>query len=106
MPYERVEKAGFPALSLAVGLIVMNTTWKSYPSDLSDLQWSDIEDLFPGPKLGGRPRSYDNRGLADAGFYSLRTSCAWRALPHDFPPWAGYTVVTDSSAKTTSILRL
>jgi transposase len=65
----------------------MNTTRKSYPSDLTDLQWSNIEHLFPGPKPGGRPRRYANRELTDAVFYLLRSGCAWRALPHDFPPW-------------------
>ena len=65
----------------------MNTTRKSYPSDLTDLQWSNIGHLFPGPKPGGRPRQYANRDLADAVFYVLRSGCAWRALPHDLPPW-------------------
>ena len=62
-------------------------TRTSYPSDLTDLQWSDIEHLFPAAKPGGRPRKYADRDVADAVFYLLSSGCAWRALPHDFPPW-------------------
>jgi len=62
-------------------------TRKSYPSDLTDLQWSNIEHLIPGAKPGGRPRKYDNRDLVDAIFYLLASGCQWRALPQEFPPW-------------------
>jgi putative transposase len=27
------------------------------------------------------------RGILDAVFYVVRSGCAWRLLPHDFPPW-------------------
>jgi putative transposase len=60
---------------------------KPYPTDLTDAQWDNLEHLFPAPKPGGRPRKYSNRELADAVFYLLATGCAWRMLPHDFPPW-------------------
>ena len=49
-------------------------TRTSYPSDLTDLRWDNIEHLFPQPKRGGRPRNYDNRELVN-GVSSL-------ALPH------------------------
>jgi putative transposase len=62
-------------------------TRKPYSSDLTDLQWANIEHLVPAPKPGGRPRKYDNRDLVAAIFYLSRTGCAWRLLPHDFPPW-------------------
>src|SRR5262245_38245222 len=65
----------------------MSTTRTSYPSDLSDLQWCNIEHLIPGPKPGGRPRLYDNRDLANAVFYVVPNCCPWRSLPHDIPPW-------------------
>jgi putative transposase len=35
----------------------------------------------------GRPRVYPLREILDAIFYVLRSGCAWRLLPHDFPPW-------------------
>jgi putative transposase len=58
-----------------------------YPSDLTEIQWDNIEHLFPPPKPGGRPRKYSNRVLVNAIFYVLRTGVQWRLLPHDFPPW-------------------
>jgi len=60
---------------------------KPYPSDLTELQWDNIEHLFPPPKTGGRPREYDNRDLVNGILYVTRSGCSWRMLPHDFPPW-------------------
>jgi putative transposase len=60
---------------------------KPYPSDLTDMQWDNIEHLLPPPKPGGRPRTYQNRDIVNAIFYVIRSSCTWRMLPHDFPPW-------------------
>ena len=40
------------------------------------------------PMLGGRPRTYAVRDIVDALFYLARSGCAWRMLPHDFPPWS------------------
>ena len=60
---------------------------KRYPTDLTDLQWYNIEHLIPGPKPGGRPAKYDRRDIVAAVFYLLRAGCSWRMLPGDFPPW-------------------
>jgi len=38
------------------------------------------------PKRGGRP-ARDRREIINAINYVVRTGCAWRLLPHDFPPW-------------------
>src|SRR4051794_41853257 len=65
----------------------MNTRQR-YPSDLTDLQWDNIEHLFPqarGPI--GRPRTYSLREIVNATLYLARGGCSWRMLPHDFPPW-------------------
>jgi putative transposase len=35
----------------------------------------------------GRPRIHSLRRILDAVFYVLRTGCAWRYLPSNFPPW-------------------
>jgi putative transposase len=64
-------------------------TRQPYPSDLTDLQWGNIAHLFERPRRGpgGRPRKYELRDIVDALFYLARSGCAWRMLPHDFPPW-------------------
>jgi len=59
-----------------------------YPSDLSDAEWQIIRRLLPAPKPGGRPRVTDLRAVINAIFYVLRSGCAWRMLPHDFPPYS------------------
>src|SRR5437016_1458105 len=58
---------------------------QTYPSDVTDEQWTLIEPLIP-VYPGGRPRKTDVRDVLDAIFYLLRTGCQWRYLPKDFPP--------------------
>jgi putative transposase len=60
---------------------------KAYPSDLTDTEWLIVEPLVPVAKPGGRPREVDIREVLNAIFYLLRSGCAWRLLPHDFPAW-------------------
>jgi len=60
---------------------------KTYPTDLSDEEWSYIEPYLPVPGAPGRPRLHTLREVLDAIFYIARSGCAWRLLPHDFPPW-------------------
>jgi transposase len=60
---------------------------RRYPSDLTDLQWEIIEPMLPLPKWMGRPFKHDRRDIVDAILYVVRTGCAWRYLPVDFPPW-------------------
>jgi putative transposase len=59
----------------------------AYPTDLSDVEWSCLKDHLPAPKATGRPKIHDTREILDAIFYLLKGGCAWRLLPHDFPPW-------------------
>lgn len=59
----------------------------SYPSDLTDRQWSIIEPLIPPAEPGGRARSVQMREVVNGILYLLRTGCSWRQLPHDLPPW-------------------
>ena len=59
-----------------------------YPSDTTDTQWSIIEPMLPPPKPGGRHRVVNLREVMDAIFCISRGGCAWRMLPHDFPPWS------------------
>jgi putative transposase len=60
---------------------------KTYPSDLSDIEWLLLAPLIPAAKAGGRPRSVCIREILNAMFYVIRSGCAWRMLPHDFPAW-------------------
>lgn len=65
----------------------MGMTRTSYPSDLTDRQWSIIEPLIPRAEPGGRHRSVDMREVVNGILYLNRTGCSWRMLPHEFPPW-------------------
>jgi putative transposase len=46
-----------------------------------------LAPYLPAPKANGRPRVYPLREILDAIFYVVKSGCAWRLLPHDFPPW-------------------
>ena len=58
---------------------------KPYPSDLTDEQWSLIEELIPKPREGGRPRTAAMREVVNAILYLSRSGCQWDMLPHDLP---------------------
>ena len=58
-----------------------------YPCDLTDTEWTQLAPLLPGPARCGRPRRWALRLLVNAIFYVLRTGCAWRYLPREYPPW-------------------
>lgn len=61
---------------------------KSYPSDLSEDEYKKIEPLLPKRKSNrGKKRENPYRFILNAIFYLLRSGCAWRMLPHDFPKW-------------------
>lgn len=60
---------------------------RPYPTDLTDAQWAEIDPLIPDASPGGRPRRAPKREIIEAILYFLRAGCAWRLLPHDFPPW-------------------
>ena len=63
-------------------------TRKSYPSDLTEEQWSLIEPLVPLAKPGGRPREVAMREVINAILYLNRTGCQWRSIPPDLPPYS------------------
>jgi putative transposase len=60
---------------------------RPYATDLSDEEWWILKPIIPEAKPGGRPRAHETRELLDAIFYAVRGGCAWRLLPHEFPPW-------------------
>lgn len=57
-----------------------------YASDMTDGEWSVIDELLPTRRRLGRPRRTDLREVMNAIFYILATGCQWRALPREFPP--------------------
>lgn len=66
----------------------LHGTRRSYPTDLSDAEWSRLKTcLHPAGPRAARPRVHGLREVLDAIFYVVRSGCAWRMLPHDFPPW-------------------
>jgi putative transposase len=58
-----------------------------YPTDLNDKQWQILQPLLPQAKPGGRPETYPKRDILNGIFYVVRGGIAWRALPHDLPPY-------------------
>jgi putative transposase len=62
-------------------------TRKPYPTDLNDKQWHILQPLLPEAKAGGRPETYPKREILNGIFYVVRGGIAWRAMPHDLPPY-------------------
>ena len=60
---------------------------RPHPSDLSDAEWAILEPLLLSPRGPGRPPKWPARRVAGAVFYLLRSGCAWRMLPREYPPW-------------------
>ncbi len=63
---------------------------KAYPTDLTDVEWLILEPLLLTvlkQSKRGRRRQVELREVFNAIRYVLRTGCAWRLMPHDFPAW-------------------
>jgi putative transposase len=58
-----------------------------YPTALSDHEGTILKLHLPSPQVGGRPRHHSGRDILKALFDILRSGCAWRLMPQDFPPW-------------------
>lgn len=63
----------------------------SYPSDMTDTEWTEVRDLLPVPAWmghrGGRPEGYCHREILDAIRYAVDNGGKWAALPVDYPPY-------------------
>jgi transposase len=66
----------------------MSTTGKSYPSDVTDVEWEFLLPYLTLMREDAPQREYALRDLFNAMRYVVKTGCQWRYLPHDFPPWA------------------
>lgn len=56
-------------------------------TDLTDAEWTLVHDLFEREGGRGKPITHARRDIANACMYIVRTGCAWRLLPGNFPPW-------------------
>jgi transposase len=59
----------------------------AYATSLSDAKWAVLALLLPAPSSIGRPWRRLLCEVSDGILFVLRTGCAWRHLPLDFPPW-------------------
>jgi putative transposase len=59
----------------------------NYPTDLTDEQWQILRKLLPQASRRGAPRTVCRRAIVNAILYVLRSGCAWRLLPREFPNW-------------------
>src|SRR3954451_3046610 len=66
----------------------MSTAGKSYPSDVTDVEWEFLLPYLTLMREDAPQREYALRDLFNAMHYVVKTGCQWRYLPHDFPPWA------------------
>jgi len=57
----------------------------NYPTDLTDEQWQIIGKLLPQPSRRGAPQTVCRRAVVNAILYVVRSGCAWRLLPREFP---------------------
>src|SRR5260221_2880493 len=65
----------------------MNTTRKSYPSDVTDAEWEFLLPYLTLMREDAPQRSNDMREVFNAIRYVVKTGCQWRMLPHDLPEW-------------------
>ena len=64
----------------------MNTTRRSYPSDVSDAEWEFLVPFLTLMREHAPQREYSMRDLFNAMRYVVKTGCQWRFLPREFPP--------------------
>lgn len=63
------------------------TEQPNYPTNLSDGQWQILRGLLPKPSKRGAPQRISRRSVINGILYVLRSGCAWRLLPREFPKW-------------------
>ena len=67
----------------------MNTTRKSYPSDVTDGEWEFLLPYVCLMREDAPQRDYSLRETFNALRYVVKTGCQWRFLPQDLRPWSG-----------------
>lgn len=66
----------------------MTESRRPYPSDVTDDEWSLVVSYLTLMTENAPQRAYPLRELFNGLRYVVRYGVAWRALPHDFPPWS------------------
>jgi putative transposase len=74
-------------------------------TDLSDAEWARLEPLFPAARTG-RPRPHRLRTIVNALLEVLRTGCAWRFLPADWPAWQSVSSSLRTWRRTGTLARI
>jgi putative transposase len=64
-----------------------HTERAKYLTDLTAEQWQILRKLLPQPSHRGAPQTVCRRAVVNAIIYVVRSGCAWRLLPHEFPNW-------------------
>jgi transposase len=65
----------------------MKQTRKSYPSDVSDEEWSFCAPYLTLMKEAAPQRDFPLREVFNGLRWVVRTGGAWRMMPHDLPSW-------------------
>jgi len=60
---------------------------KPYPSDVSDDAWPLVVPSLTLMRADAAQREHSLRELFNGLRYVVRYGIAWRAMPHDLPPW-------------------
>jgi transposase len=60
---------------------------KSYPSDVSDDEWSFCAPYLTLMKEEAPQRDYPLREVFNGLRWFVRAGCPWRMMPNDLPPW-------------------
>lgn len=61
---------------------------KPYPSDVSDEEWSLVVPYLALMREDAEQRCHKLCELFNGLRYVIRYGIAWRAMPHDLPPWS------------------
>jgi transposase len=65
----------------------MKPTRESYPSDVSDEEWSFCAPYLTLMKEEAPQRDYPLREVLNGLRWFVRAGCPWRMMPNDLPPW-------------------
>src|SRR5258706_12498324 len=61
---------------------------QTYPSDVSDDEWSFVAPYLTLMTPEAPQREHDLREVFNGLRWIVRTGAQWRMMPHDLPPWA------------------